>query len=102
MIGILPTENENASSDATVIDAIELLKKQRKIYEDEEKALRVLREEETEVFNRLENEKQKKRKQSSNLILNITAEIFFIIRILVDFMVLITVIIGKDNLPAQF
>ncbi|XP_065672523.1 histone-lysine N-methyltransferase, H3 lysine-79 specific [Hydra vulgaris] len=65
--GILPTENENISFDGTVSKAIELLKKQRKIYEDEEKALRVLREEETEEFNRLENEKQKKRKQNRRM-----------------------------------
>ena len=57
------TSKENEEFDKKIENGITLLKKQLKIYEDEERALRVLREEEVEDFERNENEKRKKRKQ---------------------------------------
>ena len=67
--GILVTEKDSESFDSQISYVTQLLTNQRKIYEDEERALRVLREEETEEFNRVENEKRKKQKKSRKLMI---------------------------------
>ena len=61
--GILVTSKETEAFEEKINNAIELLNEQKRVYEDEEKALRVLREEEVEDFEQKEKEKRKKRKQ---------------------------------------
>ena len=57
------TSKANEEFDKKIEDGIALLEQQKRVYEAEEHALRVLREEEVEDFERNENEKRKKRKQ---------------------------------------
>lgn len=61
--GILVTSKENEIFENKVEEGIALLEQQARVYEAEERALRVLREEEVEDFERNENERRKKRKQ---------------------------------------
>ena len=65
--GILVTSKDTERFDEKVSGIITLLSKQVEIYQDEEKALRVLREEEAEELDRVEREKRKKRKQTRML-----------------------------------
>ena len=65
--GILVTSKDTERFDEKVSGIITLLSKQVEIYQDEEKALRVLREEEAEELDRVEREKRKKRKQTRKL-----------------------------------
>ena len=64
--GILVTSKENEIFENKVEEGIALLEQQARVYEAEERALRVLREEEVEDFERNENERRKKRKQKGN------------------------------------
>ena len=64
--GILITSKENEIFENKIREGVALLEQQTKVYEAEERALRVLREEEVEDFERNENEKRKKRKQKGN------------------------------------
>ena len=64
--GILVTGKENEIFENKIREGVALLEQQTKVYEAEERALRVLREEEVEDFERNENEKRKKRKQKGN------------------------------------
>lgn len=64
--GILITSKENEIFENKIGEGVALLEQQTKVYEAEERALRVLREEEVEDFERNENEKRKKRKQKGN------------------------------------
>lgn len=63
LVGVFVTEQDNENFNKKVDEATDLLRSQKRLYEDEEKALRVLREEEAEDFERIEVEKRKKRKK---------------------------------------
>lgn len=58
------TEKDDEKFHGKVESASELLKTNAKIYENEEWALRTLREEEAQEMNRVEKEKRKKRKEN--------------------------------------
>lgn len=66
-VGIFVTEQDDEVFNEKVEQATDLLCKQKRLYEDEERALRVLREEEAEDFERIEVEKRKRRKQRGKL-----------------------------------
>jgi len=62
-LGILVSPEDDENFMRKIDEATSLLSQQKQIYEDEERALRVLREEEAEDFERNEVEKRKRRKQ---------------------------------------
>ncbi|XP_057302135.1 programmed cell death protein 7-like [Hydractinia symbiolongicarpus] len=69
--GILVIEKDDEEFNSKIAEVIKLLSDQKQTYEAEEKALRVLREEEAEQLKRVEDEKRKKQKQNRQQHLNL-------------------------------